>query len=357
MKRLLFFAVMTSLIAPCAMADDYTDDIYYNPKKDKTASAGKKKHTSKIVDFSTIDVDEYNRRGQYYYSPVDTIGEYMENEPDFVYTTEIQKYYNPTIVVDNADVLADVLENSYGNVEVVYNFNGPAFSSWYASPVWLNRWAYVPWPGSYWGYPYYASWTWGPSWSWGWGPSFSWSWGPSWAWGPGWCHGPVWGHRPVWHPSHHGWRADYRPGGNRRYGPGRYSGNRYGSSNAGRPVSGNYNGRPSSRPGGHSVGTRPSSGSRPSGGAVVTGRPGQNSSTVSGGSGSSGSRRGGYNSGSRQSSTQRTTTINSNRNNSNTHRNSSVGSGQSGNRGGYSSGSRGGYNGGGRSSGGGRGRR
>ncbi len=76
-----------------------------------------------------MDVDDYNRRGFYYNSPVDTIGMSAEAElSDFVYTQQIQKYYNPTIVLDNSDMLADVLENSYGNVDIIINdFGIPSF--------------------------------------------------------------------------------------------------------------------------------------------------------------------------------------------------------------------------------------
>ena len=110
-----------------------------------------------------MDVDAYNRRGeQYYASPVDTIGTYVENGEDFVYTQQIQKYYNPTIVVDNADVLGDVLENAYGNVEIVIDNNGLlVFSPYYG-----------------WNYPYYAGWWSSPSWGlsinpWGWSIGFT----------------------------------------------------------------------------------------------------------------------------------------------------------------------------------------
>ena len=61
-----------------------------------------------------------NMQGGSLQMPADTIGLRAENGEDFpVYTQQIQKYYNPTIVLDNAELLADVLNNSYGNVDIV----------------------------------------------------------------------------------------------------------------------------------------------------------------------------------------------------------------------------------------------
>ena len=150
MKPTILLLLASIALGMPAMAYDYTDDIYYNPKASSTSSKAK---ASNYVDIANMNVDEYNRRGQYYSSPVDTIGVYMENEPDFVYTTQIQKYYNPTIVTDNADLLADVLNNSYGNVEIIYNYNGAA--------------SFVPWTYASWNWPYYYNYwasPWYPSW-------------------------------------------------------------------------------------------------------------------------------------------------------------------------------------------------
>lgn len=146
----------------------YDDDIYYNPKKDKSAQTGKKRTASNyIADMADMDVDTYNRRGQYYMSPIDTIGAATENGEDFVYTQQIQKYYNPTIVVDNADVLEDILENSYGNVDIEINANGV--------PVFLPSY---PWSYSYrWGWPSWGGWSISLYDPWF---SFNWGWGPSW---------------------------------------------------------------------------------------------------------------------------------------------------------------------------------
>lgn len=161
MKHQLLISAMLLLTPAAVYAQDYfDDDIYYNPKK--SSSTSQKKKSAYIPNMADMDVDAYNRRGeQYYASPVDTIGTYVENGEDFVYTQQIQKYYNPTIVVDNADVLGDVLENAYGNVEIVIDNNGlPVFSPYYG-----------------WNYPYYAGWWSSPSWGlsinpWGWSIGF-----------------------------------------------------------------------------------------------------------------------------------------------------------------------------------------
>lgn len=236
--RTMMLALMVMAGTSMLCADVYEDDIYYNPKNAKTTKSDSKK-SNYIKDFQDQDVDAYNMRGQYYATPVDTIGRSVSNGEDFVYTQEIQKYYNPTIVVDNADIVGDILENSYGNVEVVYNINGvPSFAPYY-NP-WAYRYPYGGWSWNYWGPTISIGWSdpfWGPSWSWGWGPawgpSWSWGWGPSWgpAWGPSWGWGPSW--RPGWGGGWH--HADYRPQGHR---PG---GARPGWAHSTRP-GGNYNG-------------------------------------------------------------------------------------------------------------------
>ena len=128
MRKIFLMLALMAVVVPALHAQDF-DDIYYNPKKDngQTAKKNSKKQSYYISDFSNVDVDEYNRRGTYYTSPVDTIGANAEAGQDFVYTSQIQKYYNPTIIVDNADVLGDVLDNAYGNVEIVIDNGYPTF--------------------------------------------------------------------------------------------------------------------------------------------------------------------------------------------------------------------------------------
>lgn len=217
-RNLLPMAVaLGALIPSAAFADDYVDDIYFNPKKDTNVGA-KKKNPNYIENFSDMDVDAYNLRGQYYTSPVDTIGAKVSSDEDFVYTQQVQKFYNPTIVLDNAQILADVLDNSYGNVEIVYNGVTPAFLPTYGYGWPYYRGYYDPWAWNIsfggWGFGgWYDPWYWGPSWSWG--PS--WGWGPSWSWAPGWGYpNGTWnpgGNRPI-NPGI-GWTGNHRPANNR----------------------------------------------------------------------------------------------------------------------------------------------
>ncbi len=241
-------------------ADDFfDDDIYYNPSKDKKVTT---QSSSYIANFSDLDVDTYNRRGQYYISPIDTVGERIGMEEDFVYTQQLQKFYNPTIVVENADVLADVLKNSYGNVDIVIDNGNVSFAPAYLANSYYGFYSPWNWPYNTWswgiGYydPWYSPWGWGPSYSWYPGWSWSWSWGPSWGYGPGWSWGwgpsyivPAVTHRPA--GNHRvgaaaGWASTSRPSvGNRRtlngsvQGNNRYSGSIKGNSNYGQGAAGN----------------------------------------------------------------------------------------------------------------------
>ena len=294
MRRKKTYITIISLIAcvGSVWAQDFFDDIYYNPKNDKsvtTTTTKKDKQSSYIANMADMDVDAYNRRGaQYYVSQIDTIGSSAENGEDFVYTQQIQKYYNPTIVVENANNLVDVLTNAYGNVDIVINNNGyPVFAPYYGWnwPYYSSVWS--PW---YWGFnigpfgwsvgwydPWYA-WGWGPSW--GWGPG----WGPSWGWGPGWGLGPGPGPGPGWRP---GPMATWSPTGNRTVGPrpgwsGSTQpprGNMVAQGN--RPPVGNYNG--GTNPGGYrQPAGMPGNNSRPAGVVNNDGRWQYNTSATTG---------------------------------------------------------------------------
>ncbi|MBD5290916.1 MAG: hypothetical protein HDS24_02410 [Bacteroides sp.] len=265
LRRNLFVALLLGAITvPVAYGQDY-DDIYYNPNNGSGKSQSAKKESNYIKDFSSIDVDDYNRRGFYYTSPVDTIGLAAESGEDFVVTQQIQKYYNPTIVLDNATILEDVLDNSYGNVDIIVNNYGvPQFTSAIYYPY-SNRYYYNGW----------GNWTCLPSWNWsfapsyglGWGLTWTWFYGPEWGFGPGWGYGPGWGWG-GWFPPGRPYYADYRPGSHRPVGPAP------GWSNTTRP-NGVINGRPGSlgRPG--SSNSRPgyagSSSSRPVSGPTPVG--------------------------------------------------------------------------------------
>ncbi|MDE6669094.1 MAG: hypothetical protein K2K26_05375, partial [Muribaculaceae bacterium] len=257
MKRRYIIMGALALTMPLVhvQADDFfDDDIYYNPSKEKKVTT---KSSSYIANFDDLDVDTYNRRGQYYMSPIDTVGERVGMEEDFVYTQQLQKFYNPTIVVENADVLADILENSYGNVDIVIDNGNINFAPAYLTNSYYGFYSPWNWPYTTWGWgigyydPWYSPWGWGVSYSWYPG----WSWGPSWGYGPGWN----WG----WGPSYVGPAITHRPAGNHRVGasagwastsrpsvgsnrtlhgnPGnnRYSGSIKGNSNYGRAAAGN----------------------------------------------------------------------------------------------------------------------
>lgn len=210
-RYIIMSALAFTLPLVHVQADDFfDDDIYYNPAKEKQVI----KQSSYIANFDDLDVDTYNRRGQYYVSPIDTVGERIGTEEDFVYTQKLQKFYNPTIVVENADILADVLENSYGNVEIVIDNGNINFSPVYFPGSYYGFYSPRAWAYSTWGWgpayydPWYNPWSWGPSYSWY--PGWSWSWGPSWGYGPGWS----WG----WGPSYVVPAVAHRPAGNQRVG-------------------------------------------------------------------------------------------------------------------------------------------
>lgn len=212
MRRRYIIMSVFALTMPLlhVQADDFfDDDIYYNPSKEKKVT---QQSSSYIANFDDMDVDTYNRRGQYYVSPIDTVGERIGMEEDFVYTQQLQKFYNPTIIVENADVLADVLENSYGNVDIVIDNGNINFVPTYFSGGYYGVYSPWNWPYSTWswglGYydPWYSPWGWGASWY----PGWSWSWGPSWGYGPGWN----WG----WGPAYVVPAVAHRPAGNHRVG-------------------------------------------------------------------------------------------------------------------------------------------
>lgn len=296
MKQIYLLITALILSVGCGFAQDFEDDIYYNGKK-----AEKEKKERSVKQATTIaepagytladtyeipydytwqpsieaerDVDEYNRRGlSYYEMPVDTIGQGIASSGDFVYTQQIQRFYNPTIVIDSSEVLSDWLADPYGNIDVVYNVGFPTFAytpSWGWGYNWGWNWTfaspYLSWgiAGPYWGYPYYSYWS--PAWYPG-----SWGWGPGWGWG--WTSGCGWGHH-----HHHcdfawnGW-ATSRPRPTSGVRPGWGSNSR---PTAARPSTGIRPGT-SSRPG---VATRPTAGTRPG-----TSRP--NASTRPGAMGS-----------------------------------------------------------------------
>lgn len=267
MKKLILISACLTLCLSCFAQEEW-DDIYYNPKTAKQQTVQKKTpKTSREVtiyggDSQTYyyypentyqedrDVDEYNRFGRYYQSSIDTIGQAIADSQDFVYTQEIQKYYNPTIVVDNSSLLADVLDSSYGNVNIIYDMGYPVFTPWYSRtfPYYGTTWCWNPYWNLGWGYG--PGWSW--SWGWGgwydpwyaWGPSWGWSWGwsPTWPWGWGSAWGGYWANstpRPG-NTVHNNWAHNTRPGTGTHRHPGVTAG--MGHTPSTRPGNPSYNG-------------------------------------------------------------------------------------------------------------------
>ncbi len=331
---LALFVLGSFAVADAQGYDD--DDIYYNPSKAKSTKKETPKQTQTITQMSdfpaadtytpavasgiNMDVDAYNRRGTF--AQADSAASKPNETESFAYTQQIERFYNPRIVIESPD--ADLARVYYSQPETdinIYVNAAPGYwGSSYASPWYYGS----PW---YWGTPrswwYYNSWAYNP-WSWGaWGPSWSWTWGPSWSWGWG-------GYYPGYYPGSWGWGPAYIPGrphyANRPIGNSRPS-YRPGQS-AGRHNSayGNYgNSRPGYRPSGGNYGnTRPNSTS-------PSYRPGQSTS--------------GSNSGYRSGSSRNSSTPSYNRSGSNSNRSSSSPSYRSGS--GSSRGSGGGFGGGG----------
>lgn len=343
---------LTSLLAAAlligsgyAYAQGYDDDdIYYNPAKAKATKPvtkqGPSQSATTTADYPAadtytyngsglnVDIDTYNRRGTF--APDTAVSMQQESTSNFEYTQQIERFYNPRVVIESPD--AEVARYYYAepsaDVNIIINTPGYWGYPYYAySPYYYSSPWYWGTPRSWWYYNswYYDTWAWGPYWNWG--PS--WAWGPSWGWG-GYYH-------PIWHPSHsHHPTWANRPSGNVRpgYRPGSSRG-RYSYS-----TGGNYgNTRPSFRPG-SSSNYRPSAGSSPSY------RPGQSNGNSSGyRSGNGTGRSNGSNSYSRPNN-------NSNRSSSSPSYRSGSGSSR-GSAGSYSGGSR---SGGSHSGGGGRGR-
>lgn len=355
---------MAALALPAA-AQDYEDDIYYNPKAKKAAPAKKQSAGSYITgagaaaDYPAADtytpaagaglqmsVDEYNRHTSGS-TAADSSAMAAAGDADFAYTRRIERFHNPDIIAETGD---DELAEYYYATEqpTVINVNVIDVDPWdWWGPSW--NWRYNSWYSPYWR-PYYGyGWNWGPSWSWGWGG----------------------GH----HHHDHAWRPS-SPGASRPHRPGSGSG----MASTHRPGNNGYSSG-ATRPGnnGHATGVRPGSNGRPSYG--VSTRPGTaigNGTTTTGrgrfGNSGSGTRPGrvsgtATNSNRKITGTTRTdrssgatrstnaTTRNSGYNNSRNSNSSRRSSYNSGSFGGGSRGSFGGHGGGGASRGGGGGSR
>ena len=236
MKSVIFLSLVSGLIffsPQSGNAQDF-DDIYYNPAKEKkeeklikTKKVTKKTTTiyktnensvSSVVDYPAadtytlntglnIDVDEYNRQGNYKNSePSDTVTE----TDNFTYTRRIEKFHNPDVIVNTND--AELIEYYYETepasptVVNIYVDNTPLWA--WSRPFYYNSWSWAPYYNSFW-----YNWSWNfydPWYSWTWGPSWSWSWGGPWRPNPGWGWG--WGPRPGgWGPPPGGWAHTWHP--------------------------------------------------------------------------------------------------------------------------------------------------
>ncbi len=333
MKRFKIHTLLAALLigsAGTVSAQDYEDDIYYNPDKaPKTTPANAQQKTTvpanryqgyqgtypaadtyvpAVSSPRTISVDEYNRRGVF---ASDTTAASGTAEPDFAYTRRIEQFYNPDVVTSSSDPeLAQYYyaQPSTSSVNIIVNTPG-----YWGYPYYGSAWAWT------WDNPYYNALYWGAYYPWYYGPSWSWSWGWNYPYRPGWGWRPGWGYAPSW-----GWTGTVRPNrptGNKRPG---YSRPATGTGSY-RPGYGAYrpgnNGTGTYRPGNNNGSTRPGTG---------TYRPGNNNGSTRPGTGA-------YRPGGRGN-----------------HGNS--GSTYRGSGSGYSRGTGGGYSGGGSRGGGGRGR-
>ena len=192
MKARTYLPLVLSLaLALPAAAQDYEDDIYFNPDKPRKAATtktttkagsnaayitGAAAATPAVADYPAADtytpaagsglnmsVDEYNRRGAY---ATGTPADSTAAEADaFAYTRRIERFHNPDIVAESDD--DEFVEYYYATDPVVLNVN----------VIDVNPWDW-----------------WGPSWGWG---------GPGWG-GP---HGP----QMAWRPSGPGSFGTHRP--------------------------------------------------------------------------------------------------------------------------------------------------
>ncbi len=111
-----------TLAAPAGYDDDDYDDIYYNEDKDKKAQAEKKaaaRHSNYVPNVVqdypdpaiytaqgaglNVDVDTYNRRGQFLVAdsvPADSID---ANSDTYAYTRRLERFYNGDIVNGSND--------------------------------------------------------------------------------------------------------------------------------------------------------------------------------------------------------------------------------------------------------------
>lgn len=330
-----------------AVAQDFEDDIYYNPSKDKTTKTKKTTAPVKYVptpDYpaadtytfsgtSTRDVDEYNRR----YTTVATDTMALDSAyvtDNFAYTRRIERFHNPDVVTASGD--EQLMDYYYSQPAETSSVNIYLNTNPYIGWGYYNYYPYSTYYGyPYYGYPYYSYSYYRPWWSWSYDP---WYWGYDPYWYGGWGY-PYWSwsapRPPHYHPGHgpgpDAWRPTspgaYRPHGTASSGS--TSGRRPGSSYSGSgytPSSGSGVSRPgnmgrgrgytpsssssSTRPGGYTPSSSSNRSSSTSGyNSTTRGRSGSSSTesrrntyTPSRSSSSSSSGRGSYSTGGSRSS-------------------------------------------------------
>ncbi len=217
----LLYTLVSLVIVPIAMADNYfDDDIYYDASKDKSKTQKvevvTKSTTTAIsqpvssIDYSSYsgsmrDVDEYNRQGIYSDIYSDTVSyDSVLNIGGYTYTNRIERFYNPEIVSSSGN---QELIDSYSNNQSVVNIYVDSF--WDPYPGWAWNYSY---PRYSWNYTFYAG-VWNPYW-----PNYYWynPWYDPWYCAP---YYPYYGHHhhhgPTYSPHHSGVRpassGAYRP--------------------------------------------------------------------------------------------------------------------------------------------------
>ncbi len=217
--KLSIIALMALTVSATATAStsgwDDDDDIYYNPatapsQRTVQPQTPQQRPESNyipntVVNYPAadtftpaggglnIDIDAYNRNGQFLVSDTTAVDSTATGNPDtFGYTRRIERFYNGDIVTASGD--ADLI-NYYYDTPSTSTINVYVVDTWPSLSWYASSW--------FWGYPYYGfypyygyygyynpwySWVWNPYWS------YSWNWG--------------WGCYPYHHHHHHGWHYD-----------------------------------------------------------------------------------------------------------------------------------------------------
>lgn len=213
MKKLFFVLVLMGVGPLALMAQD--DDLYFVPKKDAGVKAPAQSPSTREQPVyyvgSDRDVDEYNRRGQFY-STYQELGDSIAS--DIIDFSAGNGLYPDSIYADSLFTMgSDADDFTYTRRMSRYD----DFYGWY-DPWYAAHWGY----GAYWPYwrsyyswydPWYDPWYYGYA-GWGWAGYYGYygRYGYYHPWYAGWGYG--------WHgPSYVAYR---RPTGTRNHGTGRY---------------------------------------------------------------------------------------------------------------------------------------